>query len=156
MSFEYITEKNEKKKLSADEVSQLAERISSDFDNYNGRRSQNLQQSEDLINEIFFKKKPTKISDEEKNRTDSESAKYEAWKTKVKMCKTYMFYQVLKSFIWKNVYAQPNSMFDVSGENLEADNDSNKQKAAIVDILEKMHYTKTCDKIIDYAIFTVS
>lgn len=151
MSFEYITDKDEKRTLSDDEVKQLAERISSDFDNYNGRRTQNLQQSEDLINEIFFKKNPTKKSDEEKNASDSEHAKYEAWKTKVKMCKTYMFYQVLKAFIWKNVYAQPNSMFDVSGENQEADNDSNKQKAAIVDILDKMNYTKTCDKIIDYA-----
>jgi hypothetical protein len=63
-----------------------------------------------------------------------------------------MFYQVLKSFIWKNVYAQTNSMFDVSGENQEADNDSNKQKAMLVDILEKMNYSKTCDKIIDYAL----
>jgi len=152
MSFEYITEKDEKRTLSNDEVNQLAERIASDFDNYNGRRSQNLQQSEDLINEIFFKKKPTKKSNEEKYSSDSEHAKYEAWKTKVKMCKTYMFYQVLKAFIWKNVYAQPNSMFDVSGENQEADNDSNKQKAAIVDILEKMNYAKTCDKIIDYAL----
>lgn len=151
MSFEYITDKDTVKKLSDDEVSQLAQRIVSDFDNYNSRRSQNLEQSEDLINEIFFKKKPTKKSDEEKNASDSEHAKYEAWKTKVKMCKTYMFYQVLKAFIWKNVYAQPNSMFDVSGENQEADNDSNKQKAAIVDILDKMNYTKTCDKIIDYA-----
>lgn len=151
MSFEYITDKDVKKTLSKDEVDQLAQQVASDFDNYNGRRTQNLQQSEDLINEIFFKKKPTKISDEEKYSSDSEHSKYEAWKTKVKMCKTYMFYQVLKAFIWKNVYAQPNSMFDVSGENQEADNDSNKQKAAIVDILEKMNYTKTCDKIIDYA-----
>lgn len=151
MSFEYITDKDVKKTLSKDEVEQLAQQVASDFDNYNGRRTQNLQQSEDLINEIFFKKKPTKISDEEKDSSDSEHSKYEAWKTKVKMCKTYMFYQVLKAFIWKNVYAQPNSMFDVSGENQEADNDSNKQKAAIVDILEKMNYTKTCDKIIDYA-----
>ena len=151
MSFEYITDKDVKKTLSKDEVDQLAQQVASDFDNYNGRRTQNLQQSEDLINEIFFKKKPTKISDEEKYSSDSEYSKYEAWKTKVKMCKTYMFYQVLKAFIWKNVYAQPNSMFDVSGENQEADNDSNKQKAAIVDILEKMNYTKTCDKIIDYA-----
>lgn len=28
-------------------------------------------------------------------------------------------------------------MFDVSGESLEADNNSNKQKAMLVDILEK-------------------
>ena len=149
MSFEYITDKDEKRTLSDDEVKQLAERISSDFDNYNGRRTQNLQQAEDLINEIFFKTNPTKKSNQDKDNSDD--SKYEAWKTKVKMCKTYMFYQVLKAFIWKNVYAQPNSMFDVSGENQESDNDSNKQKAAIVDILEKMDYVKTCDKIIDYA-----
>lgn len=63
-----------------------------------------------------------------------------------------MFYQVLKAFIWKNVYANVNSMFDVSGENLEADNASNKQKAMLVDKFEKMEFQKTCDKIIDYAL----
>ena len=60
MSFEYITDKDVKKTLSKDEVQQLAERISSDFDNYNSRRRQNLEQSEELINEIFFKKEFTK------------------------------------------------------------------------------------------------
>ena len=42
-----------------------------------------------------------------------------------------------------------NSMFDVSGENLESDNNSNKQKTMLVDICEKMEYGKTCDKVID-------
>lgn len=147
MSFEYITEKDEKKSLSKDEIRQLAERISSDFDNYNTRRRQNLDQSEELIKEIFFKKEFTK-----KSEPVSDEDKYEIWKTKVKMCKTYMFYQVLKAFIWKNVYANTNSMFDVSGENQEADNDSNKQKAALVNIFDKMNYSQTCDKIIDYAL----
>ena len=153
MSFEYITEKDKKvHKLSNDEIKNIADRITSDFENYNGRRRQNLEQSEDLINEIFFKNSPTKRSNEEADYVDSVTEKYEAWKTKVKMCKTYMFYQVLKAFIWKNVYANTSSMFDVAGENQEADNDSNKQKAALVDIFERMNYTKTCDKIIDYAL----
>ncbi len=147
MSFEYITDKEEKKTLSKDQIKQLAERIASDFENYNHRRSQNLDQSEALIKEIFFKKDFTKKSEKV---TDND--KYESWKTKVKMCKTYMFYQVLKAFIWKNVYANTNSMFDVAGENQESDNDSNKQKAALVDIFDKMDYSKTCDKIIDYAL----
>lgn len=147
MSFEYITDKEEKKTLSKDQIKQLAERIASDFENYNYRRSQNLDQSEALIKEIFFKKDFTKKSEKV---TDND--KYESWKTKVKMCKTYMFYQVLKAFIWKNVYANTNSMFDVAGENQESDNDSNKQKAALVDIFDKMDYSKTCDKIIDYAL----
>lgn len=151
MSFEYIVDKDKKHTLSDDELKGLAKQVASDFDNYNGRRTQNINQAEDLINEIFFKKRETKISDENSS-SDYETRRYEAWKTKVKMCKTFMFYQVLKSFIWKNVYANTASMFDVSGENQEADNDSNKQKAMLVDIFEKMRYSKTCDKIIDYAL----
>lgn len=104
-----------------------------------------------LMDKIFFRSnndtaKNTNIGTFEQNKTAD-------WKTKINMCKTYMFYQTLKAFIWKNVYANVNSMFDVSGENQEADNDSNKQKAMLVDILEKMNYPKTCDKIIDYALF---
>ncbi len=153
MSFEYITDKDNKPhSLNDDDIKQLANRIASDFDNYNNRRTQNLDQSEALINEIFFKRAPTKRSNEETGSVDYQTEKYEAWKTKVKMCKTYMFYQTLKAFIWKNVYANTNSMFDVSGENQEADNDSNKQKAALVDVFEKMNYSRTCDKIIDYAL----
>lgn len=63
-----------------------------------------------------------------------------------------MFYQTLKAFIWRNTYANVNSMFDVSGENHDANNASNKQKAMLVDILEKMGYQKTCDQIIDNAL----
>lgn len=145
MTFEYIVEKeNKTHKMSKDEVKQLAERISSDFENYNSRRRQNLNQSEELIDEIFFKKS---------FKTADPKDKYNNWKTKVRMCKTYMFYQVLKAFIWKNVYANTLSMFDVAGENQESDNDSNKQKAVLVDKFEKMGYSKTCDKIIDYALF---
>ncbi len=145
MTFEYIVEKeNKTHKMSKDEVKQLAERISSDFENYNSRRRQNLNQSEELIDEIFFKKN---------FKTVDPKDKYNNWKTKVRMCKTYMFYQVLKAFIWKNVYANTSSMFDVAGENQESDNDSNKQKAVLVDKFEKMGYSKTCDKIIDYALF---
>ena len=63
-----------------------------------------------------------------------------------------MFYQTLKAFIWRNTYANVNSMFDVSGENHDSNNASNKQKAMLVDILEKMGYQRTCDQIIDHAL----
>ena len=43
-------------------------------------------------------------------------------------------------------------MFDVSGENHDSDNASNRQKAVLVDIMEKMDYQKTCDQIIDNAL----
>lgn len=145
MTFEYIVEKEKSKKLTKEEENTLAKKIASDFKVYNARRQQNLDQSEQLISEIFFKKDLTKLS-------ETQGDKYECWKTKVKMCKTYMFYQVLKAFIWKNVYANTASMFDVAGENQEADNDANKQKIALVNILNRMNYPQTCDKIIDYAL----
>lgn len=145
MTFEYIVEKEKSKKLTKEEENTLAKKIASDFKVYNARRQQNLDQSEQLISEIFFKKDLTKLSEAQGN-------KYECWKTKVKMCKTYMFYQVLKAFIWKNVYANTASMFDVAGENQEADNDANKQKIALVNILNRMNYPQTCDRIIDYAL----
>ena len=68
------------------------------------------------------------------------------------MCKLFMFYQTFKAFIWKNTYSGINSMFDVSGESLESDNNSNKQKAMLVDIFEKMDYSHICDIVIDNAL----
>lgn len=146
MTFEYIVEDGKTKKLSQDLIDSLPSKIGSDFDNYDARRWKNLDMAQELMDEIFFKKNSTKLSEE--NKTN----RFESWKTKVRMCKTYMFYQVLKSFIWKNVYANANSMFDVSGENQEADNNSNKQKSMLVDKMEKMEYPKICDKIIDYSL----
>lgn len=154
MSFEYIVEKDNKvKKLSDTDLLDIAKRISSDFDTLNSQRRSNLDKANELVNEIFFKKDENKLSNNGVGTFSSNNDdKYESWKTKVKMCKTFMFYQVLKAFIWKNVYSNVNSMFDVSGENQESDNDSNKQKAALVDCFEKMEYQKTCDKVIDYAL----
>lgn len=143
MSFEYLIQKeNSIKKLSKGEENSLVKSITENFKIYNEKRSQNLQNSNALIDEIFFKNKfVTNTSDKNTN-----------WKSKIKMCKLFMFYQTLKAFIWRNVYSNVNSMFDVSGENQDSDNFSNKQKAMLVDILEKMNYQKTCDNVIDNAL----
>lgn len=143
MSFEYLIEKeNSTKKLSKSDENSLVKSITEDFKTYNEKRNQNLQNSNALIDEIFFKNKvATNSSDKNTN-----------WKSKIKMCKLFMFYQTLKAFIWRNVYSNVNSMFDVSGENQDSDNSSNKQKAMLVDILEKMNYQKTCDTVIDNAL----
>lgn len=140
MSFEYIIENNSHK-LTKEDEDYVLKSVVEDFDTFNENRRHNLDMANALTQKIFFK---------ERKDTKDENDKYTNWKTKVKMAKVYMFYQVLKAFIWKNVYSNTNQMFDVSGENQEADNDSNKQKAALVDCFEKMDYQKTCDKVIDY------
>ena len=142
MTYEYIVEKdNSTKKLNKEEEFALVKSISEQFKQLNSNRAKNLEMASNLANEIFFKNDFKSISD-----------KNQKWKSKIKMCKTFMFYQTLKAYIWRNTYANVHSMFDVSGENHDSDNASNKQKAMLVDIMEKMDYQKTCDQIIDNAL----
>lgn len=139
---EYITVKDQKvKKITNDDKTVIANKIVSDYKTYDNARTSQLEQAVKLKKEIFFK-----------NMVGTSKDKEKAWKSTMKLCKIFMYYQVLKAFIWKNVYSNTNSMFDVSGESFEADDNSNKQKTALVDILEKMKYSNTCDKIIDYSL----
>lgn len=139
MTFEVSVENmNLKKNCSNTEI---VNKIVTDYIRYDEARATNLSQSNSVIDEIFFKKSFNNSSD-----------KNEGWKSKVRMCKCFMFYQTLKAFIWRNIYANINNMFDVSGENHESDNNSNKQKAVLVDMLEKMEFQKTCDTVIDNAL----
>lgn len=136
---EYIVEKDQKEhKLSDEDKSKIALKIKEEFRTLNNGRSSQLEKADKLTNEIFFKNVAQVSNDPSKS-----------WKSRIKMCKLFMFSQIFKAFIWKNVYANTASMFDVSGESLEADNNSNKQKTMLVDCLEKMEYQKTMDKIID-------
>ena len=142
MSFDYIIENdNSSVELTKEQEELLVKNISSSFSSLNSERAKNLEMASNLANEIFFKNDFKSLTDKTKK-----------WKAKVKMCKTFMFYQTLKAFIWRNTYANVNSMFDVSGENHDSNNKSNKQKAMLVDIFEKMDYQKTCDKVIDNAL----
>ena len=142
MSFDYIIEKDSSfENLTKSQEEMLVKNISSNFVQYNTDRASNIEKASNLANEIFFKNDFKSLTDKTKK-----------WKAKVKMCKTFMFYQTLKAYIWRNTYANVNSMFDVSGENRDSNNKSNKQKAMLVDIFEKMDFQKTCDKVIDNAL----
>ena len=142
MTFEYIVNNDlESKKLTKEDEETLVKKISAKFVEWNSERSANLEMAQNLANEIFFKNEYIPSGD-----------KTQKWKSKIKMCKTFMFYQTLKSYIWRNTYANVNSMFDVSGETHDSDNASNRQKAMLVDIMEKMNYQKICDQIIDNAL----
>jgi hypothetical protein len=139
---EYIVEKEQKvHKLSASEKDEIAQKIVSNFETYDRARADQKDKAHKLIAEIFFQKKLVSDKDPKK-----------AWKSIAKMYKIFMYSQILKAFIWKNTYANNNSMFDVSGENLEADNDSNKEKTMLCDCMDKMEYSKALDKIIDFSL----
>ena len=143
MSFEYIIEEEQKvKKLKDGEPEELASLIASRYDTYDKARQSNLDMAKELMDAVFFHGTKVGIKDDRNS-----------WKSEVKLGKTYMFYQTLKAFIWKNIYSNVSSMFDVSGENMESNSASNKQKSNLVDKFEKMGIQKTIDKIIDYSMF---
>ena len=139
MSFEYISEEDSKvTEVTKETENSIVKAIVDNYKVYDDNRAGTLDKANAVIEEVFFKNNFSNIKD-----------KTERWKSKIKMCKCYMFYQTLKAFIWKNIYSNVHSMFDVSGENHDSDNNSSKQKAVLVDMLEKMDYQKTCDKVID-------
>ena len=138
MSYEFIYEKEgQEQKLTAEMACKLTEYISNCYETWQLARSENLERSQNLVDEIFSKNNFLK------------NVKSENWKSKAKMNKVYMLYQTLKAYIWRNIYTTPNAMFDVSGENQESNSFSNRQKAAICDVLQKMNFSKVLDKIID-------
>ena len=144
MTFEYFVKKEQKsKELDVQQKEEVVKSIVSDFTIFHRARKENLDKAKRLEDEIFFRTEVVKTGEEDDRDEDN-------WKIKVKMCKTYMFYCTLLAFIWKNVYQSVSSMFDVSGENQESDNVANKQKALLVDIFEKMEFTKTFDEMIRY------
>jgi len=136
---EYIVQEEQKvKKLSKDEKTQIAKEIYERFQTYDRGRASQLEKANRLKAEVYFK-----------NVAKKEEKKEKQWKSTAKMCKLFMYSQILKAFIWKNTYANTNSMFDVSGDDMEADTNSNKEKTMLVDCLERMEFSRTLDKIID-------
>lgn len=147
MSFEYFVDKEEKtKKLDTLQEEEVVKSVSSDFTAFHNARKENFDKAKRLEDEVFFRTESVQPDSGERDNKNEVSD--DGWKTKAKMCKTYMFYCTLLAFIWKNVYQSVSSMFDVSGENQEADSSANKQKAMLVDIFEKMEFTKAFDKMV--------
>lgn len=136
---EYLVEKTKKvHKLSPEERNHYAKKIVELFDDYDTARKKVFEYARRLSDEIYFK---NTFSPKKDGKTD--------WKSKIKMCKMFMYFMTYKAFIWKNTYSGINSMFDVTGENVESDNNSNKQKANLVKILEDMQFANVSDDIIE-------
>ena len=142
MTFEFTYEHaNKEMTLKEGQAKSVVKTICSNFNKWDNLRYSNISKSQKLIDEIFFKTG-------KKSHLPEDS-----WKSDIKMGKAYMLFQTQKSVIWRNIYSNVNAMFDVAGENQDADNNSNKQKAMLVDVFNKMELSKRLDKIIDNSLF---
>ena len=87
---EYIVEKTNKKiKLNEELKSSVAKIVCNNFKTYNDARSSNLIYAREIIKEVFLK--PAKVSKKNGNKSN--------WRSDIKMCKHYMFFKTLKSFV---------------------------------------------------------
>ena len=143
MTFEFTYQKENKNvTLEEAQAKNVVKTICTNFKKWDDLRYSNISKSNKLIDEIFFKTNAKKSYLPE-----------DSWKSNIKMGKAYMLFQTQKAVIWRNIYSNVNAMFDVAGENQDADNNSNKQKAMLVDVFNKMELSKRLDKIIDNSLF---
>lgn len=136
---EFIIEKeNKKKTFTKDERRNYALKVKSMFKDFDDSRKSVLDYAKAVSDEVFFK---TKFKVSEQNNKDN-------WKSKTKMGKLYMYFMTYSAFIWKNTYSGIPSMFDCTGRTQESDENSNKQKTALVNILEDMKFANISDEVV--------
>ncbi|MGN1125469.1 MAG: hypothetical protein ACI4SM_04715 [Candidatus Gastranaerophilaceae bacterium] len=76
------------------------------------------------------------------------------WNTKIQLPEIYELAQTLKAHISENLFAHPDSMFDVSSNNPQAQLLANRQKAMLVNTFEQMKIEEEMEKIIDSIVET--
>lgn len=137
MEISTINETNEKE-LSTEQKNKLAQKIADWFKKWDDDRNVQIDTARDIMIETYLKQ-PARTHENE--NTD--------WKSDVKLNGLYNIKRAKKSIIWKEIWANPEQMFDVRGTDSKTEENAKAQKAAIVDSLNKMNIGKQMDNAID-------
>lgn len=122
------------KKLSQNEEKFLISKIVDMFEKFDFARQKQLRMIDNVKNAIYNEGLPNS---------------QKSWHSRVELPDVYELAQTLKSHICENIFSNPESMFDVSGQNLSAQKFANAQKAMLVNVLENMKFSNSLDKIVD-------
>lgn len=133
--FEFTIEKeNKARKLSEDESGNIAKEVGCKFEDFDKARSRQVEVCKLLKDEIYLKDRVKKKK---------------KWKSQVFLNKIYAFFQTRQAFIWDNVYANIEQMFDVAGRDEASDQQARSQKASLVSSFDKMKINKQLDFAIE-------
>ncbi len=135
--FELTTYRRTEKKLSPAEKNQIRDKIVAQFEDFDALRSEQLAIYDKMKREIY-------LLDEPSTRPDA------PWKSDVRFHKLYALYQTRQAFLWDNLYANLNLMFDVEGLDDVARQYAPLQKAVLVSAFEKMHLQRAFDKALEF------
>lgn len=139
---EYVVdEENKPRRLSSDEAAEIAARIGAMFDDYDRARAKQIEIYNRLKPEIYLDKRCR-----ENNKDDPEN-----WKSDVHLNKIYSLFDTRQAFVWDNIYANIEQMFDVEGKDEDAEENAKIQKAALVNDFYNMNIQQKLDKAIEYS-----
>ncbi len=135
--FEFTVEKeNKPRKLSASEAEEIAKDIGNKFEQFDDLRARQKNIYKLLKKEIYLE--------------DRHDGKKAAWKSQIFLNKIYSFFQTHQAYIWDNLYANVEQMFDVTGRDEESEKNARMQKAALVDSFDKMKIGKQLDPAVEH------
>lgn len=135
--FEFTVEKeNKPRKLSATETEEIAKDIGNKFEQFDDLRARQKNIYKLLKKEIYLE--------------DRHDGKKAAWKSQIFLNKIYSFFQTHQAYIWDNLYANVEQMFDVTGRDEESEKNARMQKAALVDSFDKMKIGKQLDPAVEH------
>ncbi len=139
---EYVVDgENKPRRLDRDRAAEAAAQIGAMFDDYDRARAKQL--------DIYAKLKPEIYLDERcrsRKKDDPDN-----WKSDVHLNKLYSLFDTRQAFVWDNIYANIEQMFDVEGKDEESEQTAKLQKAALVNDFYNMNIQQTLDKAIEYS-----
>lgn len=125
------------KQLSDAERNKLAQTLADNFVKWDEDRNAQISTAREIMAETYL------------NQGKKAQKKGFEWKSDVHLNALYNIKRAKKAVMWREIWANPNQMFDVRGTNEETEKTAKQQRAAIVDSLEKMDIGKQMDSAID-------
>lgn len=127
----------DKKQLNEEQRKKFAQKVASNFHEWDKDRQEQINVARTIMEAVYLMQSPKKYDG------DLE------WKSDVRLNGLYNIKRTIKAQLWKEMWADPQQMFDVKGTNKDTEEQSKAQKAALVDSLNKMNVGVQFDKAMD-------
>lgn len=138
--FEYTVETDVPKiHLTSLQKSTVAQNIGSLFDEWDSARSKQKEIAEKLHAEIYLDDRGGKYYSEDDD-----------WKSDLHLNKIYSLFQTQQAYIWDNIYANIENLFDVDGLDERSAQTASLQKQKLIKTLYKIGIQRKLDKAIEH------
>ena len=121
------------KQLTDEQKTDFATNLAGKFAKWDEDRANQITTAKEIMEEVYL------------NQPARYKNKKQAWKSDVKLNGLHNIKKAIISVMWREVWANISSMFDVRGTNEQTEKTAKEQKASLVDSMEKMDIGKQFD-----------